>query len=270
MTQTDWDDAYENGAYIAGAADYPQAWAERAAAFRQDLVGRGKLDLDIAYGDHPREKLDLFLPDAAPRGLVVFVHGGYWKAFDKSYWSHFAAGALAREYAVAMPSYVLTPEARIGQITRQVAAAIDKAAGRIAGPIHLTGHSAGGHLVTRMLCSDMQWSACFKERIARVVSISGLHDLRPLLNTRMNDILSLDAAEAAAESAILHRDVLPVPVVAWVGGDERPAFLDQARWLARDWDNARSMIDPGKHHFDVIDGLLFANSPLMTALFAAD
>jgi len=266
MTEIDWDDAYANGAYIEGADDFPTRWAAAALAFREALSEKGKCELDISYGDHAREKLDLFLPDAAPRGLVVFVHGGYWKAFDKSYWSHFAAGALAREYAVAMPSYVLAPEARISDITRQIASAIDKAAGRIAGPIHLTGHSAGGHLVTRMLCSDMDWTACFKERIVRVVSISGVHDLRPLLKTEMNTVFAMSEDDAAAESPLLHRDVLPVPVVAWVGADERPVFIEQSRWLARDWNNTSVKLDPGKHHFNVIDGLAEAASPLMRAL----
>ncbi len=266
MTAFDLDDAYANGKYIEGAAGYPPRWEGLAREFRARLVAAGKAELDIEYGSHPRQRMDLFLPSAAPRGLVVFVHGGYWRAFDKSSWSHLAAGALAHDMAVVMPGYVLAPEARIREITRQVAQAIDMAAGRIAGPIHLTGHSAGGHLVTRMLCGDIDWSCCFSARLQRVVSISGLHDLRPLMRTAMNADLRLDDDEAAEESPLLHEDVLPVPVVAWVGGDERPAFIDQARRLAASWSNAEMVIEPGKHHFDVIDGLTRSDSPLMQAL----
>jgi len=266
MSEIDWDDLYANGAYIEDAADYPPRWAALAAEFRAQMQAKDKCQLDITYGPHAREKFDLFLPDAAPRGLVVFVHGGYWLAFDKSSWSHLAAGALAREYAVAMPSYVLSPEVPVSTITKQIAAAIDKAAGMVAGPIHLTGHSAGGHLVTRMLCSDIHWQGCFPARIARVVSISGVHDLRPLLNTTMNDQFKMDEAAAAAESPLLHHDHKPVPVVAWVGGDERPVFIKQSKWLARDWPSAEMVIDPGKHHFNVIDGLADPDSPLMHAL----
>ncbi len=266
MTGIDWDDLYANGIYIKDAAEYPPRWANQAAAFRTAMQAKDKCQLNIAYGAHAREKFDLFLPDAAPRGLVVFVHGGYWLAFDKSSWSHLAAGALAREYAVAIPSYVLAPEAAISTITRQISAAIEVAAGMVAGPIHLTGHSAGGHLVTRMLCSDIHWQGCFPARIARVVSISGVHDLRPLLKTTMNEKFKMDAASAAAESPILHQDYKPVPVVAWVGGDERPVFIAQSRRLAQDWPTAEAVIDPGKHHFNVIDGLADANSGLMRAL----
>ena len=266
MAGIDWDDAYANAAHIDGAEAYPGRWQRRAEAFREELLGQGRCETEIPYGDHGRERFDLFLPAAAPRGLVVFVHGGFWRAFDKSSWSHLAAGALGREFAVAMPSYRLCPEVRISDITGQIARAIEVASARIAGPIHLCGHSAGGHLVTRMLCADLTWQGCFPARIARVVSISGLHDLRPLLKTAMNADFRMDQAEAEAESPLLHRPALPVPVVAWVGGDERPAFIDQSRWLVRDWPNARLQIAPGRHHFDVIDALAEPESALVAAL----
>ncbi len=268
MTHQELDDAYANGKYIDGAGEYPPKWAAAAAAFRDRSANRGKIEPDIAYGEHGRERLDLFLPDAAPRGLVVFVHGGYWRAFDKSSWSHLAAGALARGYAVAMPSYVLCPEVRISDITRQIAAAIDLAARRIDGPIRLTGHSAGGHLVTRMLCRDLKQQRFFAERIVNVVSISGLHDLRPLMKTAMNADFGLGAGEANAESPALQRDALPVPVTAWVGSDERPAFIEQARFLAANWPNADVVIEPGRHHFDVIDALADPESALVDRLLA--
>jgi hypothetical protein len=56
-----------------------------------------------------------------------------------------------------------------------------------------------------------------------------------------------------------------VPVTVWVGSDERPAFLDQARWLADAWSCAH-VIDAGTHHFDVINGMTQAGSPLMRAI----
>ena len=68
-------------------------------------------------GTAPRNRFDLFLPEDAPKGLVVFVHGGYWVRFDKSYWSHLARGSVEHGYAVAMPSYTLCPQTRISGIT---------------------------------------------------------------------------------------------------------------------------------------------------------
>ncbi len=74
----DPDRDYANGAFIPGASDYPPRWAEKAATFRASLGLRAELDLP--YGPAPRERLDLFLPEAPPRGVVVFIHGGYWRS----------------------------------------------------------------------------------------------------------------------------------------------------------------------------------------------
>jgi hypothetical protein len=85
----DWNDAYENGAYIENAQSYPERWADEALDFRSGWI---KKDIDIIYGDTDRQRLDLFHSEDKSKGLVVFVHGGYWRRFDKSYWSHLARG----------------------------------------------------------------------------------------------------------------------------------------------------------------------------------
>ena len=190
----DWDDAYANAPHIPGGERYPEAWVEPARAFRSAHPPE-----TVAYGEHPREALDLFRPDGAARGLVAFVHGGYWIRLDRSYWSHLAAGPLARGWAVAMPSYVLAPEARVGEIGRRVARAIGAAAALVKGPIRLAGHSAGGHLVTRAMVGD-DLPPEVSARVARCLPISGLFDLRPLLATALRGDLRLDAAEAAARA----------------------------------------------------------------------
>ncbi|WP_370303720.1 alpha/beta hydrolase [Pseudooceanicola sp.] len=257
------DDAYANGAYIAGADSYPDRWDTAARVFRDQLSAAGRAQLDLAYGPGARERFDLFLPEGAARGLMVFVHGGYWLNFDKSTWSHFAAGAVARGWAAALPSYDLCPSIRISGITRQIAGAVQAAAGRVAGPLALTGHSAGGHLVARMLAPGMLPPEC-TIRLAQVVPISPLADLRPLLKTSMNADLRLTEAEAEAESPVF-QPAPATPVTVWVGGDERPAFLDQAAWLAKAWSCGRTVV-AGRHHFDVIDGLADPDSDLMAVL----
>lgn len=264
----DWDDAFANGAYINRAAEYPPRWAAMAEAFR----AQARLRADIAYGAHARERYDLFLPDALPLGLVVFVHGGYWLKFDKSYWSHLAAGPVAQGWAVALPSYTLAPEARLPQISSQIARAINHAAAEVAGPVCLTGHSAGGHLVTRMVCDDTSLPRGILDRIAHVLSISGLHDLRPLLHTQMNAELGLSEETARNESPALHSPPMDIAVTAWVGGNERPEFLRQSALLREAWARkgcaARLHVAEGLHHFNVIDGLAQPDSALTQAVLA--
>ena len=80
----------------------------------------------------------------------------------------------------------------------------------------------------------------------------------------MNENLRLDEAEAWAESPIA-QPVPEVPVTIRVGAEERPAFLDQARWLAKAW-SSDNVIVPGKHHFDVIDALADPQDTLVTTL----
>jgi arylformamidase len=268
----DWDNAYANGSNIAGSDRWPAAWVEPAQAFRDALSAEGRARLDIAYGDKPRNRLDLFLPAATSKGLVVFVHGGYWKAFDKSFWSHLAAGAVDHGYAVAMPSYTLCPETRIAGITREIGAAIGKAAELVEGPLMLTGHSAGGHLVSRMVTATTPLAPEIAKRIRHVVSISGVHDLRPMMRTDMNATLAIDEAEALAESPTLLRPMDNARITCWVGGGERAEFLRQNALLANVWTGlgatTSTVVEPDRHHFSIIDGLADPQHPLTRALIA--
>lgn len=263
MTE-DLSRAYENASFIPGAADYPPRWQAEAARLRRDLGDRARTGLP--YGPSGRQVLDLFLPATARAdGLLVFIHGGYWKAFDPSVWSHFAAGALARNWAVAMPGYTLAPDARIARITDEVEAAITVAAAMIDGPIVVTGHSAGGHLSARMACTDR--TPGWADRLRRVVPISPLADLHPLIRTGMNATLHIDPAEARAESPALLAKRAGVDCTVWVGGQERPAFLWQARLLSEEW-ACPWHVAPGRHHFDVIDELCQPHSLLVETLLA--
>ncbi|MBU2963804.1 alpha/beta hydrolase [Citreicella sp. C3M06] len=259
----DLSDSYANGPYIAQAEDYPPRWAGAAAHFRKAMALSGRLREGLSYGPAGRNRFDLVLPKGSAAGLVVFVHGGYWMKFGRADWTHLAGGAVARDWAVALPSYEHCPQVRISDITRQIADAITAAAVEVSGPIRLAGHSAGGHLVARMLAGGLLPDAV-AGRLAHVMPISPLSDLRPLLQTDLNATLGLDAAEAEAESPVLMPQPM-VPVTAWVGGDERPAFIDQARWLSQAW-GCGLVIEEGRHHFNVIDGLAAPDSAITDRL----
>ena len=265
----DWDDAFDNTGHVAGAAVLPDRWAREAAAFRDEMAAGGRLRADLAYGTQARERLDLVLPAGQSAGLVVFVHGGYWRRFDKSSWTHLARGCAAAGWSVALPGYPLAPDARIAEITAAVARAVTVAAREVTGPIRLSGHSAGGHLVARMMCQGVL-PAPIAARLARVVSISGVHDLGPLLATQMNKTLQLTPEEAASESPARRDPLGDVPFTAWVGTQERPEFLRQARFIEEAWArkgaDVSAVYEPGHHHFSVIDGLARPDSALTRAL----
>lgn len=259
----DADTAYANAPFIPGAETFPPRWKADAESFRTSLGPRARLKLP--YGRGARQKFDLFLPEEPPLGLMMFVHGGFWRAFGREDWSHFAAGGVDRGWAVAVPSYTLAPQARIRDITAEMVQALAAGAEAVPGvDIALTGHSAGGHQCARLVCEGVLDGA-LAARVVRAVPISPLSDLRPLMATRMNEDFRLDMAEAEAESPSLYLPRKGTGVHVWVGAAERPAFIDQARWLSAAW-NCPLTIDPGRHHFDVIDGLCDGESPLMRTI----
>ncbi|MEI6098410.1 MAG: alpha/beta hydrolase [Alphaproteobacteria bacterium] len=256
----DIDRAYANGAFIAGSEKLPGLWQALAGDYRLGLKTRARLN--IPYGTTQRQQFDLFVPDITPAGLMVFVHGGYWLEFGRETWSHLAAGAVARGWACAMPSYTLAPAARLTDMTVELARAITTAASMVAGPVVVTGHSAGGHLAARMACTDMPQGVA--ERVRRVVPISPLSELAPLARTRMNKTLRLTEAEIAAESPARLQRRTSCAAHVWVGQAERPAFLWQARLLSEAWDCPWT-VAADRHHFNVIDDFTEAGSPLMDA-----
>lgn len=263
----DPDDAYANAAHVAASDAIVARWPMRAAAFRERLGADGRARTGDRFGDGPRERLDWFLPEGEPRGIAVFVHGGYWMRFAPEDFSHLAAGAVTRGWLTVLPAYPLCPDASIAAIVDCTARAVTAAAELADGPIRLAGHSAGGHLVTRLLCEDVTLPARVARRLDRTLSISGVHDLVPLLATAMNGTLGLDLAAAMAESPARR---LPRPgarVCTWVGADERPEFLRQNALLGTIWNGVgarvATRIEPGRHHFDVVEDLARADSPML-------
>src|SRR5215470_3009522 len=69
----DWDAAYANAANIVGGQDFAANWQQAAKLFRDELTRQGRAVLGHAYGVQPRQRLDLFRPEAAPGGALSFV-----------------------------------------------------------------------------------------------------------------------------------------------------------------------------------------------------
>ena len=259
-TIDDWDDAYANRDHIEDAEMFIDNWQILASDFRKMRTeGSPGAEIDVAYGSSERQRFDIFYPTGTPNGLFIFVHGGYWMAFDKNSWSHLASQALDRGWAVAMPSYSLCLNVSNSEISIQIGDAIGKLSGMVDGPILLAGHSAGGHLVSRMICQNTPLSQPVLARINRVLSISGVHDLRPMLRLKLNDTLNLDEAEAKSESPALLFPVEGIKIDCVVGGKERPEFIRQNALLANIWvglgAHTNEIVVEGRHHFNIIEEL---------------
>lgn len=258
--------AYDIRGALPGAEALLATSAERSAAFRASAGG----DLDLHYGPDPRERMDLFRPEGTPRGLIVFIHGGYWRAFGKEHFSICARGALARGWAVAMPSYPLCPAVRIADITRSTARAVATAAALVAGPVVVSGHSAGGHLAARMACADGTLPEAAAARVTHVVPISGLFDLRPLMRSALNADLRLDLAGARAESPVLLEPRPDTRLTAWVGETELPELRRQTAAIASVWHGlgvaTQAIEATGLNHFTIIAEMAEPDSALVACL----
>lgn len=242
----------------ARCPDHPAVMARWKAS--AEAAREAHPPVEIAYGPGPRERMDLFAAGEG-RPVAVFLHGGYWQALDKSWFSGIAPALLAQGVGLAVPSYDLAPSVRLGTIIDQMRAAMDLLIERSGVRPVVFGHSAGGHMAAAMLSEG---------RAAAAVAISGVFDLRPLIPTSLNVALGLDEAEAEALSPI----DWPVPKGAMldcvVGGAESADFIRQSRDMADAWSErgavtrfeALERLD----HFTVLDPLFDADSALVARI----
>ncbi|HLJ19386.1 MAG TPA: alpha/beta hydrolase, partial [Stellaceae bacterium] len=136
--------------------------------------------------------------------------------------------------------------------------------------IHVAGHSAGGHLTAMMLATDWAPLGLDRNPVRGACAISGLYDLEPIRLCYLNDVLSLEAAEAARNSPLHHLPKQSPPLILSVGTGETDEFLRQQAEFATAWRAAGLPLEmadqPGDHHFSVIDRLGQPNSPLHRAV----
>jgi hypothetical protein len=268
---TDWNDEYNNIDHTPGASAYFDEWPKMANKFRETKFAQGhKMIFGDRYGSKERNKVDMFVPTCDPKGLFIFVHGGYWYKFGREYFHQVAQGPLKNDYAVAIPSYTLCPNATISEISREISTAINHLAKSNhvpqEVPIVVCGHSAGGHLVTRQVCGPpankhlSNLDQTVLDRLKCIISISGVHDLRPIVRTAHNEMIRLTEEEAWAESPAMLKPLEGIPVICLVGTKERPEFIRQTDLLGIIWRGmgveTTTIHMEDRHHFDIIEDLM--------------
>ncbi len=251
---------YNNRAKVPDFDAIVEGWHRDAAAFR---TAHAASELDLAYGPSPRQRLDLFWPDgdhaAAP--LALFIHGGYWQALDRSFFSHMAAGLAVHGVGVAVASYDLCPDVGVATIVEQMRGATAFLHRRHGGPVFAFGHSAGGHLAAMLLATDWAAGGLPSGLVPAALGISGLFDLAPLLATIWNAKLRLDAADARRLSPV-HLPPPGTPFHAAVGEREGAEYARQSRAIAEAWGGTWSVL-AGDDHFSAIAPLADPASSLV-------
>ena len=259
---------YNNRARVPDNAAIVAGWSSNAASYRERVAHQA----GIAYGPHERNTYDLFEPETATPDapLVVFVHGGYWQALDRSHFSHMAAGCNAHGLRVAVPSYRLAPEVSIAGIIgdiRQLCLHLHTTHGC---KLVIAGHSAGGHLAACAMATDWTQHGGPAGLVAAGMGISGLYDLRPLMATYVNDALRMDEPAARAASPLCWAPPSAGRFEAWVGDDEAREYLRQSETLCAAWLGAGVdctwQASDGDNHFTVVRHLADAGSGMTLAL----
>ena len=256
------DSMYNPRAAVADHADHFRRWAADSA----EAVRSQTRELDLRYGGGPNEHLDVFTTDQPNAPVLFFIHGGYWRSFDKRDHSFIAPAFTQQGVCVVIPNYALAPAVTVPEITMQMVRALAWTWRNIAryggdpSRITVAGHSAGGHLAAMML--ECVWPALAKDLppqlVKNALSISGLHDLEPIMHTPFLKNVNLTPQQVRQASPALLPAPLHGQLVAVAGGDESAEFHRQAQLIQREWGRKAVPLCellPGLNHFSVLEAL---------------
>ena len=267
--QEQLDALYDTRRMVPDWQTYTDRFEARSAALRARMPDA----LALAYGPHPRERLDLFLPGGVERPpLQAFFHGGYWRSGEKERYSYIAEAFLDAGAAAAIVEYALVPGVDMDELVRQCRAAVSwlaAAADRLGFDgerIHVSGHSAGGHIVAMLMADGWEGAGIVKSGLG----LSRLYELEPIRLTYLNETLGLDPAAAARNSPALLTPAGAAPLLLAVGGDERAEFLRQQQAMEDAWLGEgvpiTSSVLPGHNHYTIVELLGDADGELAAAV----
>jgi arylformamidase len=266
------DREYSPRLLVPDHAEYFSRWAAEGKATRAEM----RPQVDLRYGSEKRQTLDYFAASTVKAPLLIFIHGGFWRAFDKSDFSWIAKPYVGKGAAVALVNYGLAPNYGLCQIVEHIREACTwlylhaDELGFDRNRMHCSGHSAGAHLTALMLTTDWKGrDARLPHRMfASAVGISGVYELAPLMSADLRRHLQLDDIEARLLSPAHLRCLDEAPVLLAVGKQESAEFHRHSELLRNAW-SPRVVKPPlvmaGKNHFSACDSFAQPSSALFKA-----
>ncbi|MDN5201703.1 alpha/beta hydrolase [Fulvivirgaceae bacterium BMA10] len=225
--------------------------------------------LDQKYGKAALQTLDIFPANIRGAPILVFIHGGYWRALDKKSYGFVAAPFVENDMTVCVVNYRLIPTVNMEMLLNDIKDVINwiqKEAFQYngdPGAMILSGHSAGGHLA---LMSYLM-NEGLRSSIQAICSLSGIFDLAPIKNSYLNEVLQLDENDVENFS-VINQDLSAIkcPVLLSVGSDETDFFIGQSRNLYTE-NRSRAPIEYYEYkqlnHYQIVHKLGQEDSPLV-------
>lgn len=208
---------------------------------------------DVRYGPRPRQLIDIY-PAEDPRApVVIYVHGGFWRALSKEAFAGLAGALRPRGISTVLVGYDLCPTVTLDELVGEIIEAVAwcgthlKDHGLEPGRTVLAGSSAGAHLCAMALMSRPA------PHIDATCLVSGIYDVEPVLRISVGPAIGLDAAMARRNSPIHLVRQLGIPLLVAVGEAESSEWrLQSERFAARcreAGNDVRFLPLPEAHHF---------------------
>ncbi|HEX8642256.1 MAG TPA: alpha/beta hydrolase [Allosphingosinicella sp.] len=204
----------------------------------KDAAGR-LIERDCRYGDHPRQRLDLYAPRRGPDPrlpVLLFFYGGSWNSGVKEGYGFVGRALAANGFLAAIPDYRLVPEVRFPAFVEDGAAA---ARWLIAnGPAHggggeliLMGHSAGAYIAA-MLALDPRWLGPARSAVKALIGLAGPYRFQPQAGPAIRAAFGTHRPFAATQPVGFAAPGAP-PALLLHGSDDRTVAPVNSRELAR-------------------------------------
>ena len=255
--------------------DYEKWLAEDLAASTPIRHGDGARR-DLRYGPGPRQVLDVLPARRAGAPILVWFHGGYWRALSKDHYAFIAPPFLAAGAAVVLVNYDLCPSVTLAGLLAETRAALHWVRGHAAEMggdptrLILAGNSAGAHICAMALHDIAAADAAPVDAVRAAALITGIYDLSPVLRIQVQDDVHLDAADIAQLSPLALPLGRKVPSIVAVGADEPALWIEQSQLYHAKLSSAGIASDymcvPGRHHFSITRDLGDASAPLTRAM----